>query len=133
MVEYIVIDSQPSAWTRLQVLEHQRGYSDEFVCTMSSRNRDPESAEKDRSDRKERKHKHKDRGREDKSRHRSAEAPTEEPGGSHPHRDTSRVSSTIFFAPHLALTRQAALELLQLQHTFSFCFLAGARATLKQT
>ena len=49
---------------------------------MSNRGRDPESAEKGKSDRKERKHKHKDRDREGKSRHRTAEAPVEELGGS---------------------------------------------------
>ena len=54
---------------------------------MSSRGRDPESAEKGQSDRKERKHKHKDRDREGKSRHRTAEAPVEELGGSRSRKD----------------------------------------------
>lgn len=50
---------------------------------MSSRSRDPVSAEKERPDRKERKHKHRDRDREGKSKHRTAEAPLEEDGGSY--------------------------------------------------
>ena len=58
---------------------------------MSSRVRDPVSAAKDKSDRKERKHKHRDREREGKSRHRTAEAPVEELGGSHSRKEKDRV------------------------------------------
>ncbi len=58
---------------------------------MSGRVRDPGSAEKDKSDRKERKHKHRDREREGKRRHRTAEAPVEELGGSHTRKEKDRV------------------------------------------
>ena len=61
---------------------------------MSSRSRDPESAEQDKTDRKERKHKHRDRDREGKSKHRTAEAPLEEDGGSHSRKTRDRVSWT---------------------------------------
>ena len=73
-------------------LTHKTGHYDKLACAMSSRSRDPESAEKDRSDRKERKHKHRDRDREGKSKHRTAEAPLEEDGGSHPRQPRDRVS-----------------------------------------
>lgn len=61
-----------------------------YVSGMSSR--DPVSEEKDRSDRKERKHKHRDRDREGKSKHRTTEAPIEELGGSHSRKDRDKVA-----------------------------------------
>lgn len=57
-----------------------------YVLGMSSR--DPETEERDKPDRKERKHKHRDR--EGKSKHRTTEAPPEEHGGSYSRKDRDK-------------------------------------------
>ena len=102
---------------------------------MSSRVRDPGSAEKDKSDRKERKHKHRDREREGKSRHRTADNPVEELGGSQSRKEKDRVGVVTCL---LALSSVYCLSCvadvnLAIWHILHTCtFLAGPRAASKQ-
>ena len=60
---------------------------------MSSHGRDSGVSDIDTSGRKERKHKHRDRHREGKSRHRTAEAPSEEQAVPQLRKEREKVSS----------------------------------------
>lgn len=75
--------------THVQVVDKNKASATlSYVLGMSSR--DPETEERDKPDRKERKHKHRDR--EGKSKHRTTEAPPEEHGGSYSRKDRDKVA-----------------------------------------